>query len=133
MLVSGLKYDIQKIHTNKPIDVVIFDNLQEQSDIDNFIATRVENVAREYDVVVLNSGESSFIPDKPLDKLDETICTHCVLGGTFDRLHEAHKLLLSEAALRSSKRITVRELLVIYNCNSISSTKNVCSIKDPCI
>lgn len=87
--------------------MIIFDKSQTQTEIDNFIATRVENVAKQYDVVVLNCVETDFTPDNNFDKLDESISKHVVLGGTFDRLHEAHKLLLSEAALRAIEKITV--------------------------
>lgn len=35
------------------------------------------------------------------------IFKHGVIGGTFDRLHTAHKLLLTELALRSESEITI--------------------------
>lgn len=39
--------------------------------------------------------------------IDDVIYKDVVLGGTFDRIHIGHKILLSEAALRAKDRIVV--------------------------
>ncbi|EFA07751.2 bifunctional coenzyme A synthase [Tribolium castaneum] len=106
VLLSGLKYQtVSQIQTKSNIDLIIFDRIHSKTDIDNFIKTKVANIASEYNVVTLDSA-GDRIEDFICDD-DESIYNHTVLGGTFDRLHTAHKLLLTEAALRSRRKVTV--------------------------
>lgn len=76
------------------------------------IISRLNNV----DLIFVDDEKSSS--DKALllmhnSSLESCIDEHepkyksVVLGGTFDRLHIGHKILLSEAALRAQKRLVV--------------------------
>ncbi|XP_018576337.1 bifunctional coenzyme A synthase [Anoplophora glabripennis] len=105
VLLSGIKYNIPKINTQSPIDLVVFDKIHSQSDIDNFIQAKIQNITKEYSVLTINSDELETSND--VTDGNETTYKHTVLGGTFDRLHVAHKLLLSEAALRATEKVTV--------------------------
>lgn len=106
MLLSGLKYtNLSQIHTQRSIDLVIFDKKYQREEIDRFLLDRVANKSENCCGVVLDgvNSEGSFSAEGN----NGVVGSHSVLGGTFDRLHLAHKLLLSEAALRSNKKITV--------------------------
>lgn len=103
MLLSGLKYtNLSKIHTQRSIDLVIFDRKYQTEEIERFLLDRVANKSDNCGSVVLEGNGGDFSAES-----NEVVCNHSVLGGTFDRLHLAHKLLLSEAALRSKLKITV--------------------------
>lgn len=41
------------------------------------------------------------------EKQDEQFYDYAALGGTFDRLHNGHKILLSEGIIRTRKGLTV--------------------------
>lgn len=106
MLLSGIKYkDLKQVCTQQPIDLVIFDKVYSESDTANFIKTRLTNTAKECGIITVDNGivEDLVAENNGNDK----IYSHAVMGGTFDRLHIAHKLLLSEAALRSTEKVTV--------------------------
>ncbi|KAM3965113.1 bifunctional Phosphopantetheine adenylyltransferase - Dephospho-CoA kinase [Aphomia sociella] len=105
---------LKNIKTNHPIDILLYD-----SDLSNDI----DNLQRS--VVTLNTGsklECIEIEAQDLGKVsEETTRTYeyVALGGTFDRLHNGHKILLSQAALRSTKHVTVG----VTDVNMIQSKK----------
>ncbi|CAG9827442.1 unnamed protein product [Diabrotica balteata] len=105
VLLSGIKFNVPKIHTQNPIDLVIFDKKYTKAEIDQFITTRIENLTKEYNVITLESNEEVNVENNT--PFSDKIYKHSVLGGTFDRLHTAHKLLLSEVVLSSSKQVTI--------------------------
>lgn len=106
VLLSGLKHkNLEYIQTSRPIDLIIFDKQHPENDIDNFIKHRVKNIAEGYKVITTDTAPIEEPVYDPCG--DGSVYKHSVLGGTFDRLHVAHKLLLTEAALRASNKITV--------------------------
>lgn len=108
VLLSNLKNtSINKINTLGQIEIVIFDKLFEKNDVDSFIKSCVSNVKDECSIVTLENNENNTEEweFKTTDK--GKVYKHVVLGGTFDRLHVGHKMLLSEAILRSNNKVTV--------------------------
>lgn len=106
VLLSGLKYkNVEYIKTRQPIDLVVFDKCYPEDDITNFIKTRIPSITDSYSILLGDSGE---FEEPTVDATrDYNVYKHSVLGGTFDRLHTAHKLLLTEAALRATEKVTV--------------------------
>nr|XP_022907946.1 bifunctional coenzyme A synthase-like isoform X1 [Onthophagus taurus] len=105
VLLSGLKYNnLTSINTQRPVDLVIFDKPHQKEDIDAFIKKKINNITSKCGILTIDSGE--FEPES-VNNESLKIYKHTVLGGTFDRLHIAHKLLLTEAALRTNSKITV--------------------------
>ncbi|KAB0793521.1 hypothetical protein PPYR_13141 [Photinus pyralis] len=106
VLLSALKSkSLPKIRTLNTIDLVIFDRKYHDVEISRFVQGGIENIAADCPVLTFTSSEASG----PLESAptNNKVYEHTVLGGTFDRLHAAHKILLSEAVLRSSSKVTV--------------------------
>lgn len=97
-----------KINTKNSIDVIFFDQVIKED-----IKKLITNKSEDFQTVSLDSSsvdENVFITNNPscmCTGISDHVYSHSVLGGTFDRLHAGHKILLSEAVLRSSKKVTV--------------------------
>lgn len=111
VLLSGLKYNKPEIKTQNPIDVVIFDKNYNNADIQQFLNERVNTLTRNYKILTLDNVQEHNNEELKFggfdDNVENKLFKHGVIGGTFDRLHLAHKFLLSELAIRTESKITI--------------------------
>lgn len=97
----------------KPVDVLLFDNGISNAEttkfMDRYKPTNVIEFSNEMDG---NDDTESNLAQSHAAQLHEQHADSVegdsvVLGGTFDRLHVGHKMLLTEAVLRAKKRVVV--------------------------
>ncbi|XP_013194903.1 bifunctional coenzyme A synthase isoform X2 [Amyelois transitella] len=103
-----------KVKTNHPIDLILYDsNLSKEVDSLKSVVTSLKTDQVPKSIDLSNSIDSHSI--------NESVKRYgyVALGGTFDRLHNGHKILLSEAALRATKHLTVG----VTDVNMIQSKK----------
>lgn len=94
----------------KSVDVLLFDNGISNDEttqfMDRYKPTNVIEFSNELDESDDAEGESvvSKLHNQHADGME---ADSVVLGGTFDRLHVGHKMLLTEAVFRARKRVVV--------------------------
>lgn len=109
------KWQTIPVAVKQPVDVLLFDKGISNDETTKFMNHyNTKNVIEfssndldEANVDVVNSGHTTRQPNDN-DNSNEVIEGDAViLGGTFDRLHIGHKLMLTEAVLRANKSVYV--------------------------
>lgn len=104
----------RQIKTNNSVDVILYDK-ECDKDID-LLKKSILTLSADYKLQEID------IEDVEVEKGKEKSVKqyeYVALGGTFDRLHNGHKIFLSEAALRTTKELTV----AVTDVNMIQSKK----------
>ncbi|XP_065206569.1 bifunctional coenzyme A synthase [Planococcus citri] len=107
LLSSFNNMDQFKVTTSKPIDVIYFDSLYSSTVIDAFANKYVVNKSKDFQTAPFKVKNNECISTSTEENSNFKEYDYVAMGGTFDRLHIGHKLLLSEAVLRCNKKLTI--------------------------
>lgn len=91
----------------KPVDVVLFDNGISNDETTQFMNRFKTRNIIEFSKDDFDDDATESLATEPNTKDNLLEGDTVVLGGTFDRLHCGHKILLTEAVLRAKKRVVV--------------------------
>eukprot|EP00096_Caligus_rogercresseyi_P013758 TRINITY_DN6367_c0_g1_i1.p1 TRINITY_DN6367_c0_g1~~TRINITY_DN6367_c0_g1_i1.p1 ORF type:complete len:532 (+),score=122.25 TRINITY_DN6367_c0_g1_i1:34-1629(+) len=116
VLLNGVKPNLNPIHLKlaHPVQNVYF----EKSSFTRVVHGYMNGLPDNQNVNRVILGEEDSTPEEALNEeqlisedksssSSDDAYDHVVLGGTFDRLHPGHKILLSEAILRAKKSLTI--------------------------
>lgn len=110
VLLSSLKNSNGSIiHTKRPVELVIFDQTYNSNDANTFMQDCLSNTSMGCQFMTFDEKDQENISNENTSVLssDDKMYKSVVLGGTFDRLHNGHKIFLSEAILRCTEKLTI--------------------------
>lgn len=108
ILLSNFRNPNFKVITSKPVEIVYFDSTFSAPAVDTFVRNCISNKSANCRTVPVtsNSDDSDcFVAENVANEYP--MFDYVALGGTFDKLHVGHKVLLSEAVMKCQKKLTV--------------------------
>ncbi|KAG8178064.1 hypothetical protein JTE90_026017 [Oedothorax gibbosus] len=95
-----------KLGNNKSLNFdVVFTNSNDDSNVNKYVELNFDN--RNFDIVKLDNVDITLLENNLTSVSQYKVFKTVALGGTFDRLHNGHKVLLSEGALRATEKLIV--------------------------
>ncbi|XP_078047620.1 bifunctional Phosphopantetheine adenylyltransferase - Dephospho-CoA kinase [Augochlora pura] len=107
LLTSMKNSNLSIINTKKPVEIVIFDHHYSKNEANAFIQDCLANTSMSCNFISWNDDHKPKNTDAKVCTKEEKMYKNVVLGGTFDQMHNGHKILLSEAVLRCTEKLTV--------------------------
>lgn len=96
-----------KLENSRPLNFdVVFTNSNDENNINRYVELNFDS--RSFDIIKLDNVETDTSKEHLQSPATEyEVFKTVALGGTFDRLHNGHKVLLSEGALRATEKLIV--------------------------
>ncbi|KAB7494892.1 Bifunctional coenzyme A synthase, partial [Armadillidium nasatum] len=110
VLMGGFKQRDLTFNAKLDINTVLVDNISKESELIDLKKKYNKSLTTDNFLILLKNILSEPINQEFLDiQIDSSdiVYDDVVAGGTFDRIHPGHKILLSEAVLRCNKRLTI--------------------------